>query len=222
MGLPHFLITRLRPLIRASSWGRRSSRHWRVQERLCTYHRGSPSPSSAGLCPREWSLSRSSVSTQQPCGWKPEDLICTSERPQHLEDHLSHNKRASHAHIIVVSPGSKSKSSRKREKLSPSYGLDSISLSIPLFSWLTRLRGTEKCLKWDQSCADCQCRSPLVLQDIEADGTSLRTDVRMPDLGVEFHLPSQTWLSTSPYEKFNHLKLDILRLNHLSWILSME
>ena len=55
-------------------------------------------------------------------------------------------------------------------------------------SVLTGLRGTEKRLKGNQCRANRQSWSPLVLEDIEADGASLRANVRVPDLGIELHL----------------------------------
>jgi len=54
---------------------------------------------------------------------------------------------------------------------------------------LTWLRSTEKSLQGDQGSPNGEGGGPLVLQDIEADGSGLRADVRVPDLCEEFHLP---------------------------------
>ena len=54
---------------------------------------------------------------------------------------------------------------------------------------LTWLRSAEKSLQGDQGSSDGQGGGPLVLQDIEADRSGLRADVRVPDLCEEFHLP---------------------------------
>ena len=39
-----------------------------------------------------------------------------------------------------------------------------------------------------QSSANGERRGPLVLENVKADGAGLRADIRVPDLGVKFHL----------------------------------
>ena len=53
---------------------------------------------------------------------------------------------------------------------------------------LTGLSGAKKGLERDKRCADGESWGPLVLEDIEADGSSLRANVRVPDLCDESHL----------------------------------
>ena len=50
------------------------------------------------------------------------------------------------------------------------------------------LRRAEQRLQGNERCPDRQRRGPLVLQDVEADRTGLRANIRMPDLSVELHL----------------------------------
>ncbi len=50
------------------------------------------------------------------------------------------------------------------------------------------LRNAEEGLEGEEGSADGECGRPLILEDIETDGSSLRGDVRVPDLGLELHL----------------------------------
>ena len=49
-------------------------------------------------------------------------------------------------------------------------------------------------MQGNQSSADGEGRSPLILQDVQADCTSLRANIRVPDLGVELHLGRLEWI----------------------------
>jgi hypothetical protein len=51
--------------------------------------------------------------------------------------------------------------------------------------WVARLRRAEERLQGEQSGLDSQCRRPLVLQYVQADGASLRRDIGMPDCEEE-------------------------------------
>lgn len=53
---------------------------------------------------------------------------------------------------------------------------------------LTGLGRAHQRLQRDESRANGQGGGPLVLEDVEADGASLRRNVGVPQLGVEFHL----------------------------------
>jgi len=63
----------------------------------------------------------------------------------------------------------------------------------------TWFRRAEKGLEGDESCSDGKGGSPLVFQDIEADCSSLRADIWMPELGVEFHLERRSDLEKESY-----------------------
>ena len=56
------------------------------------------------------------------------------------------------------------------------------------------LRRAEQRLKRDKGGPDRQRWGPFVLQDIEADGTGLGADVRVPDFSVELHLGRFEWV----------------------------
>lgn len=71
-----------------------------------------------------------------------------------------------------------------REKMA-GIGNSSRKLRVQSLTWL---RGTQKCLKRDEGGSDGQGRSPLIFQDVKADGACLGADVWVPDLGVKLHL----------------------------------
>lgn len=67
----------------------------------------------------------------------------------------------------------------------------SCDLSVLRIIWF---RSTQKRLQRDQSCSDCQSGCPFVLQNIQANCSSLGTDVWMPYLCVELHLWRLKWV----------------------------
>ena len=53
---------------------------------------------------------------------------------------------------------------------------------------IIRLGRAHERLQRNESCADSERRGPLVLQNVEANSTSLGADVGMPNLCLELHL----------------------------------
>jgi len=54
--------------------------------------------------------------------------------------------------------------------------------------WIVWLGTAEKSLKRNECSTDGKCRRPLVLQDIQANSSGLRTNVWVPYFSVELHL----------------------------------
>lgn len=54
--------------------------------------------------------------------------------------------------------------------------------------WIIWLGTAEKCLQRNERGSDSERRRPLILENIEADGSGLRADIWMPYLRIELHL----------------------------------
>ena len=50
------------------------------------------------------------------------------------------------------------------------------------------LRNAQKSLQGEQGGANGECGRPLVLEDVETDGPSLRGNVGVPNFSIKFHL----------------------------------
>nr|ACU14120.1 unknown [Glycine max] len=53
---------------------------------------------------------------------------------------------------------------------------------------IIRLRSREKCLHRKKCSLQSECWAPLVLQDIQANSSTLAADIRMPNFGFKLHL----------------------------------
>mgnify|MGYP006889531655 CR=1 FL=1 len=82
-----------------------------------------------------------------------------------------------------------------RVVLHPLLGRQFIQLSVRLVLAsdlgvlrIIRLGRAHERLQRDESCANREGRRPLILENIKADGSSLRADIRVPNLRLELHL----------------------------------
>lgn len=60
--------------------------------------------------------------------------------------------------------------------------------------WIIGLGTAEQCLEGNQCSSDGQRRRPLVLQDIQANSSGLRADIRMPYFSIKLHLRWLEWV----------------------------